>query len=136
MAAKRRASSKAAAPVVAPPIPILRSFHEEKTKEFYVSFLGFTVDWEHRFHEGAPLYMQVSLGPCRLQISEHFGDGTPGAKIKLETRDLAAYQRELLAKSYRHARPGIVEHDWGERSMAIDDPSGNAIIFFENTKPA
>jgi hypothetical protein len=30
-------------------IPILRIFSVEKAKEFYCGFLGFTVDWEHRF---------------------------------------------------------------------------------------
>lgn len=32
-------------------IPILRIFDEAKAKEFYVAFLGFSVDWEHRFGE-------------------------------------------------------------------------------------
>lgn len=31
------------------PIPILRIFDEAKAREFYVGFLGFTVDWKHRF---------------------------------------------------------------------------------------
>ncbi|HVC64682.1 MAG TPA: glyoxalase superfamily protein, partial [Candidatus Dormibacteraeota bacterium] len=41
-------------------IPIFRIFDVEKAKEFYVDFLGFRVDWEHRFDETAPLYMQIS----------------------------------------------------------------------------
>jgi catechol 2,3-dioxygenase-like lactoylglutathione lyase family enzyme len=36
--------------------PILRIFDEAKAKEFYVDFLGFKVDWEHRFEETLPLY--------------------------------------------------------------------------------
>jgi catechol 2,3-dioxygenase-like lactoylglutathione lyase family enzyme len=32
-------------------IPILRIFDVEKAKEFYVGFVGFTVDWEHHFEE-------------------------------------------------------------------------------------
>jgi hypothetical protein len=116
------------------PIPILRMFDGKKTRAFYVGFLGFTIDWEHRFEANGALYMQVALGDCRLQLSEHFGDGTPGAKVKVRTKNLAAFQRALLAKKYRHARPGLTEHDWGERSMSINDPSGNAIIFFEAWK--
>ncbi len=34
------------------PIPILRIFDEAKAEEFYLDFLGFKLDWEHRF-EGA-----------------------------------------------------------------------------------
>jgi hypothetical protein len=41
-------------------IPILRSYDEGKAREFYVDWLGFTVDWEHRFEPWAPLYMQVA----------------------------------------------------------------------------
>ena len=59
-------------------VPILRMFDEAKAKEFYVDFLGFAIDWEHRFESGAPLYMQVSLGSFQLHVSEHYGDGTPG----------------------------------------------------------
>lgn len=43
-----------------PVVPILRSFDEGKAREFYVTWLGFEVDWEHRFDPGTPLYMQVS----------------------------------------------------------------------------
>ena len=41
-------------------VPILRIFSVEKAREFYVDFLGFTWDWEHRFDDDAPLYAQVS----------------------------------------------------------------------------
>ena len=41
-------------------VPILRSFDEAKAREFYIDWLGFVVDWEHRFEPGLPLYMQVS----------------------------------------------------------------------------
>jgi len=44
--------------------PILRIFDEAKAKEFYIDFLGFRVDWEHRFEEGLPLYMQISKDGC------------------------------------------------------------------------
>jgi catechol 2,3-dioxygenase-like lactoylglutathione lyase family enzyme len=118
---------------LATPIPILRMYDHAKTVEFYAKFLGFEIDWEHRFHEGAPVYMQVSRDACKLQLSEHFGDGTPGTKVKVETRELEEYCRALNAKKYRHARTSIVDHDWGERSMAIADPAGNAVIFFERT---
>ena len=40
-------------------IPILRIFSVEKAKEFYVDFLGFSMDWEHRFGDNFPLYAQI-----------------------------------------------------------------------------
>jgi len=39
--------------------PILRVFDEAKALEFYVAFLGFKVDWQHRFGESFPLYLQI-----------------------------------------------------------------------------
>lgn len=35
--------------------PILRIFDEAKAREFYIDYLGFTVDWDHRFGPGMPL---------------------------------------------------------------------------------
>lgn len=58
------------------PIPILRTFDEAKAREFYVGFLGFTIDWEHRFTPELPLYCQVSRAGCLLHLSEHHGDAT------------------------------------------------------------
>ncbi len=36
-------------------VPVLRIFDIAKADEFYQVFLGFTVDWDHRFDPGAPL---------------------------------------------------------------------------------
>jgi uncharacterized glyoxalase superfamily protein PhnB len=112
-------------------VPILRMFSVEKAKEFYFDFLGFKLDWEHRFHEGAPLYMQISRGNAVLQLSEHFGDGTPGSAIYFYMKGIKDFHQELLAKNYRHARPGIHDQTWGTIEVMIDDPFGNKIRFGE-----
>lgn len=64
-------------------VPILRIFDIEKAEEFYEGFLGFKVDWEHRFNDNAPLYRQVSRGGLALHLSEHHGDGCPGARLRV-----------------------------------------------------
>jgi catechol 2,3-dioxygenase-like lactoylglutathione lyase family enzyme len=112
------------------PIPILRIFDEAKAREFYVEFLGFRVDWEHRFEPGLPLYMQVSRDACILHLSEHHGDATPGAAVRIETADVDAYQRALLAKNYKYARPGVEDMSWRTRDMSIKDPFGNRLTFW------
>ena len=109
--------------------PILRSFDEAKAKEFYVDFLGFKIDWEHRFEEGMPLYMQISKDSCVIHLSEHHGDGAPGAAMRIETTELEEYQQQLLAKQYKYARPGIMDTSWGSRDMTVHDPFGNRLIF-------
>ncbi|MGY2290733.1 glyoxalase superfamily protein [Pseudomonas sp. SDO528_S397] len=112
--------------------PILRSFNEAKTLEFYVDFLGFKVDWQHRFEANFPLYLQLSLGECVLHVSEHHGDGSPGAAVRIQAVGLADYQQRLLAKDYRYAKPGLEETAWGTREMSLSDPSGNRLVFVED----
>ncbi|MFI5200859.1 MAG: glyoxalase superfamily protein [Candidatus Kapaibacterium sp.] len=112
-------------------IPILRIFSEEKAKEFYVEFLGFHVDWEHRFEAGMPLYLQVSRDGLVLHLSEHHGDAVPGAGIYVEMTGLDAFLAELEAKHYRYQRPEIQPTDWGTRIMTVTDPFGNRIRFNE-----
>lgn len=111
------------------PIPILRSFDETKTKEFYLDFLGFTILFEHRFEPSAPLYMGIQNGSCILHISEHFGDGCPGVIVRVEVEDVDALCKELNEKRYRHSRPGVMEQSWGFREMTISDPSNNRLVF-------
>ena len=111
--------------------PILRILDEAKAKEFYVDFLGFKIDWEHRAE--APLYMQISLGECRIHLSEHDGDARPGAAIKLHTDDIEAYVAEIVAKEYSpgiaEQAPGVCEQPWGSLDMLLVDPFGNRLIF-------
>ena len=109
--------------------PILRIFDERKAREFYVDFLGFEVDWEHRFEPGLPLYMQVSKDGCVLHLSEHHGDASPGAAMRIETTDLDAFQAELASRHYKYARPGIEDMPWGTRDMSVKDPFGNRLTF-------
>jgi catechol 2,3-dioxygenase-like lactoylglutathione lyase family enzyme len=109
-------------------VPILRIFDEAKAKEFYVGFLGFKVDWEHRFDANAPLYMQVSRDECVLHLSEHYGDATPGSAIRIVTADIDVFHAGL-PKDYKYARPGINEPPWGTREVSVQDPFGNKLTF-------
>ena len=112
-------------------VPTFRIFSLEKAREFYLDFLGFKVEWEHRFAPDAPLYMQVSRGDCVLHLSEHYGDASPGAGVRIDTQDLDAFHAELTAKQYKFARPGINEQPWG-REVSVKDPFGNRLIFAES----
>ncbi len=114
-------------------IPILRMFDEVMTRAFYVDFLEFEVVFEHRFDPAAPLYMGVRKGACDLNLSGHFGDGSPGAAVRIETVGLDEYAALLRGKQYKYARPGEPQdQEWGCRELAIQDPSGNRLIFYVN----
>ena len=115
-------------------IPILRIFSEEKAKEFYLDFLGFSWNWEHRSEAGPPLYAQISRSGLTLHLSEHHGDSTPGSTVFAPVEDLAALHAELHAKCYAYARPGIEDVGWG-KTMQVSDPFGNRIRFCELSAP-
>jgi catechol 2,3-dioxygenase-like lactoylglutathione lyase family enzyme len=117
------------------PTPILRSFDATKAREFYVDFLGFKVDWEHRFGDNFPLYMQVSRDACILHVSEHHGDCSPGSALRIPVDDVEALHAELGAKDYRYAKPGIEDTPWNTREMSIKDPFGNRVTFFSPRPP-
>jgi catechol 2,3-dioxygenase-like lactoylglutathione lyase family enzyme len=113
-------------------VPILRIFSVDKAKEFYLDFLGFTLDWEHRFADDLPLYMQISRGALSLHLSEHHGDACPGSTVFVRMRGVETLHRELTARSYRYLRPGVERAPWGARVMEVTDPFGNRIRFNEN----
>ena len=112
-------------------IPILRIFDEAKTLEFYVEWLGFKVDWTHRFDKNAPLYMQVSRDGLVLHLSEHHGDSTPGAKIFIECEGLREFHKALIEKKYKYNRPGLEKESWNAISVTVIDPSMNRLFFNE-----
>ena len=117
---------------ISPAIPIFRIFSEEKAKEFYLDFLGFKLDWEHRFEANFPLYAQVSRSGLTLHLSEHHGDATPGSTIFARMEGIDALHHELTAKNYPYAKPAIQDLPWG-RVMEVADPFGNRIRFCERT---
>jgi len=116
------------------PIPILRIFAVDKAKEFYIDFLGFEIDWEHRFGENFPLYTQVSRAGLKLHLSEHHGDASPGSTVFVWMRGIADYHRELLAKDYRYNKPGLEDAPWDAKVMEVSDPFGNRLRFSEPHK--
>ena len=117
-------------------VPVLRIFDVDKAREFYVGFLGFRVDWEHRFEPGFPLYLQVSRDGLVLHLSEHHGDGSPGVVVVVRTAGLDAYHREITAKGYPFARPGLERAPWNAWLMEVTDPFGNRLRFNEPIDPA
>jgi uncharacterized glyoxalase superfamily protein PhnB len=116
-----------------PAVPILRIFEEQQAKAFYLSYLGFHVDFEHRFDATAPLYLAISSSGCQLHLTQHYGDCSPGAQVRISIRDLSAYQTGLVAKQHPNCRPGIEQMPWGSSEMRLTDPFGNRLTFFQRT---
>ena len=116
-------------------IPVLRIFSVDKARECYCDYLGFKVDWEHRFEADLPLYMQVSRDGLILHLSEHHGDATPGSRTFVHIRGLEMFHREISGRDYRFLRPGIDDAPWGGHVMELTDPFGNRLTFAEAAEP-
>lgn len=111
-------------------VPIVRIFDVAKAHEFYLGFLGFTVDWEHRYGDNFPLNTQISRGGLRLHLSEHAGDATPGCNMVVYMKGVREFQQELSGKNYLYMKPGV--HDEGTRlEVEVIDPFNNRIRFME-----
>ena len=113
-------------------IPILRIFDATKAREFYEGFLGFHIDWEHRFEPGAPVYLQVSRAGCVLHLTEHHGDCCPGGTVFVRMRGLEGFHHEVSAKPYPYMRPGIEPASWNAKVMEVIDPFGSRLRFSED----
>lgn len=113
-----------------PVVPVLRMFDEARARAFYVDFLGFQVDWTHRFEPNLPLYMQLSRDGWVLHLSEHHGDGTPGSVVRILAPALESLHREITEKDYRFCRPGLATMPWGHLEMTVTDPFGNRLVFY------
>ncbi len=109
-------------------VPILRTFPGDEARRFYLEFLGFALDWEHRFADGLPLYQQVSREGCVLHLSEHHGDATPGSAVRIEVGDVRALQRRLADSDVYPLKIGLSHEDWGD-DLVVPDPFGNRLIF-------
>lgn len=111
-------------------IPILRSFDETKAREFYLDFLGFSVEFEHRFEADLPLYLGITRNGLQLHLSEHHGDASPGSTVFIPMQNIELLRDELQAKRYGYGRPDIVEQGWG-KVLEVYDPFGNRLRFCE-----
>ncbi len=110
-------------------IPVIRIFDVQKAIEFYVDWLGFSIDWQHRFEENLPAYIQISKEALTLHLTEHHGDCSPGAKVYVLFYDLKHYHQELMAKNYHFNKPGLEKTPWGSICMEVTDPFNNKIVF-------
>ena len=113
-------------------IPVLRIFDVDKAKEFYVDWLEFKIDWEHRFNDHCPLYMQISRGDIVFHLTEHYGDCSPGSKVLIETTNLEQLHEALTAKEYKYLNPEVELAPWNAKTMELIDPFGNKLLFNES----
>ncbi len=112
-----------------PPIPLFRIFDSILAKAFYCDWLGFAIDWEHRFAPKMPLYMQISREGMVFHLTEHYGDCCPGSKVFIHVDDVEALHAELKTRPNANMNPGVEIAPWNAKIMEVMDPFGNRICF-------
>jgi hypothetical protein len=121
--------SQESEPTVGAAVPVLRMFDERVAREFYVDYLGFRVEWEHRFEPAMPLYTRLTRSGMTIDLSEHHGDGTPGSVLWIPVRDVHALHRELRDNPHGRIRPGVDPDAPGGPTLQVTDPFSNVLRF-------
>jgi len=92
--------------------PQLRMTNWKRTRAFYVDGLGFSVDWEHRFEPGLPVFAQLTRDGLSLFVVD----------------DVDALFREIGRRGIQPAEPPG-DTEWQAREMTVVDPDGNRLRF-------
>lgn len=123
------AATPAAPRLVGHPVPVLRVQDGAAALEFYTAVLGFTCLWQHRFEPDLPLYARVRRDDAELDLSEHYGDGTPGTVVWVPVCDVRALHRELSPRLAPRQFPGVEDDAPGGPTTTVLDPFGNSLRF-------
>jgi len=125
-------------------IPVLRIFSVDAALQFYVDFLGFSLDFGGPAGgPGTAYYGQVSRAATTLHMTEVQYDPGPGATVLIWIDGIGGL-REQLNERREQVRvwgpavwaPEIENAPWGARVLTIADPFGNHLHFNEPDDPA
>ena len=105
-------------------IPTLRILDYQKAMAFYIEFLGFTIDWEHRFGLTEPVYMQIAKNGLTIHLSENKRFQT-GVIVFVESKGIVAFHKELSTRNSADLIPEVVKTNWQTLQMEIKDPFDN-----------
>ncbi|MCH2608607.1 MAG: glyoxalase superfamily protein [Pedosphaera sp.] len=116
-------------------IPVLRMSEEAAAKAFYVDFLGFEIEWEHRFEDSpeSPLYMQIRLGQAVIQLNGHAKPDTPPAEVRTLVRGVQAFCNHLRSIESKFPKPSVVDPRYSGKNtdMNLIAPFENYLVFWE-----
>lgn len=114
-------------------IPQLRIGSAARSLPFYVQGLGFTVDWQHQFEPGLPLFLQLTRRGQTIFLTEHGGDGPPGGAVYFVVPDVDQCCR-LFSAAGIDAAQAPQDTPWGSREMLLIDPDGNQLRFATHSR--
>lgn len=115
-------------------IPVLRMLDETSAREFYLDYLGFEVDWEHRFEDSpsSPLYMQASLGSATLHLNGHATQESPACEVRIPIVGIEAFCKHLNDKPSRFEKQSVADprYEGKPTDLNILDPFQNHLVFW------
>jgi catechol 2,3-dioxygenase-like lactoylglutathione lyase family enzyme len=115
------------------PVPVLRVQDGDQAVAFYTEQLGFTELWRHRFEPGLPLYVRIRRDGTELDLSEHYGDGTPGSVVWIPVSNASDLRQELLPRLEPRQRPGLDRNAPGGPTFTVLDPFSNTLRFCQTS---
>jgi len=116
-------------------IPQFRITDAQRSVPFYVDGLGFTIDWQHQFEPGFPLFMQLTRAGQTIFLTEHTGDCQVGGAAYFVVPDVDACYAAFVAGGITPTEPPT-DTPWGTREMVVTDPDGNRLRFSNPATPA
>src|SRR6266496_48870 len=109
-------------------IPIHRIFDEGKAREFYVDFLGFKVDWEHRSSPAFPCTCRSPRTGASCTCPGTMATAVLVRRCGLSKRPRRVPRRTgIEALRVRSTRNRTSAMD--TRHMSVKDPFGNRLTF-------
>jgi catechol 2,3-dioxygenase-like lactoylglutathione lyase family enzyme len=109
-------------------IPQLRITNARRSLKFYVEGLGFTVDWEHQFEPGFPLFFQLTRSGQTIFLTEHAGDCEVCGAVYFVVPDVDLCFAEFSGRGVLPAKHPA-DMPWGTREMVLIDPDGNRLRY-------
>lgn len=111
-------------------IPAIRILDYKTAIEFYVHFLGFTINWEHRIGPTNAVYMRVSRNGLVLYLSENKKFPVKGM-VFVDTKELEKFRCELLNRNTNQPIPKVLVTKLHTKHLEVEDPFGNILRFNE-----
>lgn len=111
-------------------IPTFRILDYEKAMSFYIDFLGFEIDFEHRFGPTEPVYMQISKNGLIIHLTENKRFQT-NTIVFVETKGIVDFHRELCERNPKKEIQDISRTNWKTLQLEVQDPFGNLLRFNE-----
>ena len=121
-------------------IPVLRMLDESLTRDFYLAYLGYEIDWEHRFGEDetSPLYMQIHRGDSVIHLNGHADEDSSICEVRIPVRNLQSFCDYLCTKEKANEKLEIVDPRYEGRPTDLNllDPTGNHLVFWTPSRLA